>query len=142
MQKARIGSGEGQAVCLPHGTFCYTLFRISDHFLGNNTPMAVRVWVSALLLIISTHVLVLDAVHHSHDQPGSPQASQLAADHASTSTASAADNLDQHCCQCAGATPSSRLQLARSMAPDSGVPLLLPTPPASPVSSLFRPPIA
>ena len=55
--------------------------------------------VYTLLLIISTHVLVLDAMHHEHDGGAAASLEQVQQDLAS------ADVLDKggdHCCQCHG----------------------------------------
>lgn len=68
--------------------------------------------VYALLLIITAHVLVLDAVHHEHDQGWQSTQAELVQ----------VDVLDQgadHCCQCHGFVASLEAAPPRTPLPDS-----------------------
>ncbi|EKF74394.1 hypothetical protein A11A3_09345 [Alcanivorax hongdengensis A-11-3] len=97
-----------------------------------------KAWVFTLLTIIGLHVLVLDTLHHGHDQGVSVTQSEAAGELAQ------ADVLDQgsdHCCQCHGflaiaATPAS--QLPAPVAPQVAA---RPPMPDSPADNPYRPPI-
>jgi len=98
-------------------------------------PMKALVYT--LLLIISTHVLVLDAVHHEHDDRVSME--QIQQDLAS------ADVLDKggdHCCQCHGFMASTDSEPLRLAPPSAGQMALRPFLPDAPADNPFRPPIA
>lgn len=94
------------------------------------------VWT--LLLVICTHVLVLDAVHHEHDAAdGYAQTEQAEPAHL--------DVLDQgseHCCQCHGFMAGMDCAPARQPAPSSTGLTFLSRLPDTPPESLYRPPIA
>lgn len=103
--------------------------------------MKVLVWT--LLLIICTHVLVLDAVHHEHDA-GAGYAQSLSDDSHQQDRAPL-DVLDQgaeHCCQCHGFMAGVDCPPAEQPAPVTALLGWRPDLPEAPPESPFRPPIA
>ena len=96
--------------------------------------MKALIWT--LLLVICTHVLVLDAVHHEHDGSLTIEQSQ--------SLDTAFDVLDrggEHCCQCHGFMATPSCSPARTPAPAQQLalsPIALLEPP---LGTPFRPPI-
>lgn len=111
-----------------------TLCRITSPF----TPAGImKALVWTLLLIIGTHVLVLDAMHHEHD-------AQVAVEQSDAASPSL-DVLDQggdHCCQCHGFMASTDCHPLRLPAPPAQVLALRPPLPDAPADNPFRPPIA
>jgi hypothetical protein len=87
--------------------------------------MKALVWT--LLLIICTHVLVLDAMHHEHDADVAMEQLDAGGD---------------HCCQCHGFMASADCAPARLPAPPARVLALRPPLPDAPADNPFRPPIA
>ncbi|MGB2246817.1 MAG: hypothetical protein ACPH3N_04065 [Alcanivorax sediminis] len=101
------------------------------------------VWT--LLLIICTHVLVLDAVHHEHDAGADYAQSLNLVDNADHQDRQSLDVLDQgaeHCCQCHGFMAGVDCSPARQPAPLSALLAWRPDLPEAPPESPFRPPIA
>lgn len=99
------------------------------------------VWT--LLLVICTHVLVLDAVHHEHDA-GADYAQSLS-DESDQQERVQLDVLDQgaeHCCQCHGFMAGVDCPPARQPAPVTALLGWRPDLPDAPPESPFRPPIA
>ncbi|KZY36241.1 hypothetical protein A3754_05955 [Alcanivorax sp. HI0083] len=95
--------------------------------------------VYTLLLVISTHVLVLDAMHHGHDGGAAASLEQVQQDLVS------ADVLDKggdHCCQCHGFMASTDCEPLRLAPPSAGQMALRPFLPDAPADNPFRPPIA
>ncbi len=96
--------------------------------------MKALVWT--LLLVIGTHVLVLDAMHHEHDegvayeqvQQGEAQQDVL-------------DRGGEHCCQCHGFMTGIDCAPARQPAPARQLTALPPALPDAPADTPFRPPI-
>ncbi|MCK0153786.1 hypothetical protein MWU49_08735 [Alcanivorax sp. S6407] len=97
------------------------------------------VWT--LLLIICTHVLVLDAVHHEHDA-GTGYAQSDSADHQHRAQTDVLDQGAEHCCQCHGFMTGVDCPPARQPAPPSAQFAWRPDLPEAPPESPFRPPIA
>ncbi|WP_300522103.1 hypothetical protein [Alcanivorax sp.] len=97
--------------------------------------MKALVWT--LLLIICTHVLVLDAMHHEHDADVAVE--QL--DDAPVQL-DVLDGSGDHCCQCHGFMASMECAPARLPAPPATVLASRPPLPDAPADNPFRPPIA
>ncbi|WP_417215594.1 hypothetical protein [Alcanivorax sp.] len=115
-------------------TAVYGYRKVTSSLISGH-PMKALVYT--LLLIISTHVLVLDAVHHEHDDRVSME--QVQQDLAS------ADVLDKggdHCCQCHGFMASTDSEPLRLAPPSAGQMALRPFLPDAPADNPFRPPIA
>ena len=96
-----------------------------------------------LLLIICTHVLVLDAVHHEHDAgTGYAQSLSDAPDHQDRAQVDVLDQGAEHCCQCHGFMAGIDCPPARPPAPHAELLAWRPALPEAPPESPFRPPIA
>ena len=96
------------------------------------------VWT--LLLVICTHVLVLDAMHHEHDA-GAANA-QTQQDGQDMAHQDVLDQGGEHCCQCHGFMASVDCPPARPLAPAAAGMALRHHLPETPPESPFRPPIA
>ncbi|MDX1804340.1 MAG: hypothetical protein R3292_09665 [Alcanivorax sp.] len=97
-----------------------------------------KAWVFTLLTVIGLHVLVLDTLHHGHDQRVAVTQSDVAADPVQ------ADILDQgseHCCQCHGFVAVTDVPLGRQAAPSRPAAAPRPSLPESPADNPYRPPI-
>ena len=97
------------------------------------------VWT--LLLIICTHVLVLDAVHHEHDA-GAGYAQSEDAHHQDRAQVDVLDQGAEHCCQCHGFMAGLDCPPARQPAPRSNGLVARSPLPDTPPESPYRPPIA
>ena len=97
--------------------------------------MKALVWT--LLLIIGTHVLVLDALHHEHDADVAVEQSDDASPQLDV-----LDGGSDHCCQCHGFMASTDCAPMRLPAPPARVLALRPPLPDAPADNPFRPPIA
>ncbi|MCG8394492.1 MAG: hypothetical protein MI745_15545 [Pseudomonadales bacterium] len=97
--------------------------------------MKALVWT--LLLIIGTHVLVLDAVHHEHDAGVAFEQVQQDGNHLDV-----LDKGGDHCCQCHGFMTGADCAPARLPAPAMPLAALPPFLPDAPADNPFRPPIA
>jgi len=102
-----------------------------------STAGTMKALVWTLLLILGTHVLVLDAMHHEHDADVAVEQGDLA-----PAQIDVLDSGGDHCCQCHGFMASPDCSPARLPAPPARVLALRPPLPDAPADTPFRPPIA